>query len=113
MQVIIHGQGVGISAPLEQHAEKRIGFAVRRFKERVDLVEIQLADVNGPRGGEDLECRLLVRIPGENSVVVRATGLDAYAILDRAAAKASRAIASLLGKRLALSRSAPAPRMTS
>lgn len=110
MQVIIHGQGVGISQPLEQHAARRIGFAVRRFEERVELVEVQLADVNGPRGGEDIECRLLVRLRGERSVVVHATGMDAYATLDRAAAKASMAIARRLGRRRALTRSAPAPR---
>lgn len=112
MQVTIHGQGVGISEPLEAHAERRVGFAVGRFRERVELVEIQLADVNGPRGGEDLECRLLVRIPGQPSVVVRATGIDAYATVDRAAAKASMAIARHFGRRRAISRRAPVSRAT-
>ncbi|AKF09862.1 Ribosomal subunit interface protein [Sandaracinus amylolyticus] len=103
---MVHGHGVDVSEALRLHCERRIGFAVRRFQERVDRIDVHLTDLNGPKGGEDLECRVVARAPGEETIVVRAVTSDAYASVDRAAAKISSATARRVG-RLQVARRAP------
>ena len=61
MQVEIRGMGVTRSDALWAHVERRARFALGRFADRVVRVKIQLADVNGPRGGVDKRCRVRLR----------------------------------------------------
>ncbi len=56
-------------------AERRLLFALSRFAPRLGQVELTVDDVNGPRGGIDIECRLRVVLHGDKTLIV--VGRDA------------------------------------
>jgi putative sigma-54 modulation protein len=58
MEMTVHGHDVGISKALSEHCERRLGYALRKYGMRVERIEVHLTDLNGPRGGEDVECRV-------------------------------------------------------
>ena len=82
---------------LRQHVIRRIEYALRSYRIWVDRVEVQLGDINGPRGGADKFCRVLVRLPNLPALVIRDLGGDLYAVISSAAERAGRTV----GRRIA------------
>jgi hypothetical protein len=93
MNIQLRSQGTEGSEALRAHAERCIGFALRRFASRIDRVSVWLEDVNGPRGGVDKRCRIAVRLRPTGGAFVTKSAADAYAAIGRAAGRAGSAVA--------------------
>lgn len=93
MQIDVRSRGFRVSAGIAAHLERRLGFALDRFGDRIARVAVRLGDENGPRGGEDKSCRLTVELRGAGTIRVAVTDRDLYAAIDRASHRAQRAIA--------------------
>lgn len=72
---------------LRDLTETRVRFVLRRLGWLVPRAEVQMSDVNGPRGGVDKRCRVE---DGGGSVVVAAVARDWRTALDDALARAMR-----------------------
>ena len=75
---------------LRDLTERRVRFVLRRLGWLVPRAEVQMSDVNGPRGGIDKRCQVELRTAGAGSVVVASVASDWRAALDKALAKAAR-----------------------
>ena len=78
------------AAELRDLAERRVRFVLRRLSRLVPRAEVQLSDVNGPRGGVDKRCQVEIRTDGGGSVVVASVAKDWRTALDHALARAER-----------------------
>lgn len=58
------------AALMRDTVERRVRFALRRLNALVPRADVQLADVNGPRGGLDKRCQIALRTDGAGEVVV-------------------------------------------
>ena len=93
--------------PLRDLAEQRVRFALRRLGRLVPRVEVQMSDVNGPRGGIDKRCLVELRTDGAGSVVVSSVAGDWRTALDQALARAARSLTRLWRRRSDSRRKAP------
>ena len=75
---------------LRDLTEQRVRFVLRRLVWLVPRAEVQLSDVNGPRGGIDKRCQVELRTDGAGSVVVASVAGDWRTALDNALARAAR-----------------------
>ena len=75
---------------LRDLTETRVRFVLRRLGWLVPRAEVQMSDVNGPRGGVDKRCQVELRTDGGGSVVVAAVARDWRTALDDALARAMR-----------------------
>lgn len=75
---------------LRDLTERRVRFVLRRLGWLVPRAEVQLSDVNGPRGGVDKRCQVELRTDGAGSVVVASVASDWRTALDNALARAAR-----------------------
>jgi ribosome-associated translation inhibitor RaiA len=75
---------------LRDLTERRVRFVLRRVGWRVPRAEVQMSDVNGPRGGIDKRCQVELRTDGAGSVVAAAVASDWRTALDNALARATR-----------------------
>lgn len=50
------------AALMRDTVERRVRFALRRLNALVPRADVQLADVNGPRGGLDKGCQIALQI---------------------------------------------------
>jgi hypothetical protein len=75
---------------LRDLTERRVRFVLRRLGWLVPRAEVQMSDVNGPRGGIDKRCRVELRTDGAGSVVVASVAKDWRTALDQALARAAR-----------------------
>ena len=105
MQLELRCYRVESSAALKQQALRLAQFGLARFSTKVVAVTIRLSDTNGPRGGEDKKCRILVRMADGNLLAVEELGVDANAALGRAA----RRVVHTVGRHLAQSHSTRRP----
>jgi ribosome-associated translation inhibitor RaiA len=75
---------------LRDLTERRVRFVLRRVGWLVPRAEVQMSDVNGPRGGIDKRCQVELRTDGAGSVVVTSVAKDWRTALDNALARAAR-----------------------
>ncbi|MDZ4282508.1 MAG: HPF/RaiA family ribosome-associated protein [Hydrogenophaga sp.] len=75
---------------LRDLTEQRVRFVLRRLVWLVPRAEVQMSDVNGPRGGIDKRCQVELRTDGAGSVVVSSVAGDWRTALENALARAAR-----------------------
>jgi len=78
------------AAELRDLTERRVRFTLRRLGWLVPRAEVQMSDVNGPRGGVDKRCQVELRTDGAGYVVVTSVAKDWRTALDQALARAAR-----------------------
>lgn len=91
MQVLFKARSTEALA-LRDVAVSRIEFALRRLRWMSPRAHVHLEDVNGPRGGVDKRCRIELRAPAGQPVVVTSMANDWRRALDAAMASAVRAL---------------------
>ena len=77
---------------MRDQVERRVRFVFRRLGWQVPRTEVQLSDLNGPRGGRDKRCQLSVKTEGRGLVVVSSVARDWRSALDEALARAVRTV---------------------
>ncbi len=105
MRVEIRRRRLEVSDYLRAHIERRLRAALGRFERRVGQIRVYLRDVNGPRGGVDKRCRIVVHLPPCGRAVVSGAGDDAYAVVTRTAERSGRAVKRRLQRKVARRRS--------
>ena len=98
MQIFIQAHGFELTAALREHVERRIHFALGRTAEHIHKVSVRLSDLNGPRGGEDKRCRILVTVAAAPELLIEDIEPDLYVAIDRAADRAGRTLARQLAR---------------
>ena len=84
-----------LAAQLRELTERRVLFVLRRLRWLVPRADVQMTDVNGPRGGIDKRCQVELRTDGAGSVVVASVANDWRTALDNALARATRLLMRL------------------
>lgn len=92
MRMNIQASGFVLTAALKTYTEKRLSTALGWAGSHLRQLHVSLSDVNGPRGGCDKRCRILVQISGGKGVVIEDTETDLYHAIDRAAERVDRAV---------------------
>ena len=90
--IMIRARKVTLSSTLRDHVERRLGFALGRFGNRIDRVTVRLDDLNGPRGGVDKRCQIQARLHRSGKVIVEVTDVEIEAAVDRAADRIARRV---------------------
>lgn len=99
MQVEALAHEFSLTAALRDYVERRIRFALGRYRDTVRAVQVRLRDVNGPRGGADKLCLLQVELAGQRPLVIRDSDTDLYRAISRAARRADQQVARRLSRR--------------
>lgn len=80
------------AAVLRDTAVHRVRFVMRRLTWLVPRARVLFSDVNGPRGGVDKRCQLELKTDRSGSVVITSVARDWRVALDKALARAVRAL---------------------
>ena len=86
-------------APRRDDVERRFRFALGRFAPRIGRVTITMADVNGPRGGLDKRCRVVVGLVPRGHVIAEVSDRSYDAASCRAADRVGHAVGRELERR--------------
>ena len=92
MQTQIHDPDKLLSIAAVQKTESRLIASFSKFGDYVMRVDLTVADVNGPRGGVDKECRVNVQLKRMEDVRVVLVDESLSTSLSRAVKRAERAV---------------------
>lgn len=98
MHLDIKGQGLFLGPAVIDRIERRLRFALSRFADRIGRVTIRVADLNGPRGGVDKQCRIVVKLRSGGEIVIDDTAIALEMAIDRGADRVQRAVARTLAR---------------
>ncbi len=87
---------------LTEHVERRLQFSIGRFVDRIDSVRIRISDVNGPRGGVDQRCSILLKLKLGKEIFVESTETSWEAAVDLASDRVGRSVSRTLQLQRAL-----------
>lgn len=66
----IRVDGLALDDEDRDYIRRRLGEKLARYTKFVERVSVRLRDINGPRGGVDVQCRIKVVLSGLPSIMV-------------------------------------------
>jgi putative sigma-54 modulation protein len=97
MKIHVLDRNVGMTSEQRVKIERSLQFAFDRFL-NVRAVDVLFSDVNGPKGGEDLHCRMKISLQGKGDLVVEGKGSAVEAVAADTADRAAMAVSRRLDK---------------
>lgn len=105
MNIAIQSNGLVLTESLRAYVYRRmetsLGWALTR------KLAVWLSDINGPRGGRDKRCKIALQLVGGKVIVIEDTEPDMYLAIDRATARAARALVRSLARGREVKRATP------
>lgn len=98
MEIRIQVRGLTLTATQSEFVERRLQYALGRFSSQIRTVHATLSDINGPRGGQDVLCRVKVVLRKTGEVIVGDTDVSPEAAIANVADRAARSLSRLLDR---------------
>jgi hypothetical protein len=95
----IRVDGVTLDDDDRAYIRRRLGEKLGKYADAIERVTVRVSDVNGPRGGVDILCRIKVVLSGLPSVVVEHQAALLKPALTRSLAGVERAVRRTLQRR--------------
>ncbi|BCD99952.1 HPF/RaiA family ribosome-associated protein [Marinicellulosiphila megalodicopiae] len=92
MKIKIKARHLALTSELKNYVKRRILFALDSRRENIKRIEVTLSDINGPKGGEDKRCQVLVKLNGQQDVIINDKQVQIFSAIDKAADRASRSV---------------------
>lgn len=92
MKLELRSKGVRLTKKLENHIRRRVRFALDRFGDRVRVVRVWLTDVNGPKGGADIQCQIRAHLEPKGALVIEDLRDDPFSAVAQASKRIGRRI---------------------
>jgi len=99
MRFYIQCKNFRLPDEMRDRIRSRLGFALARFDHRVRDITTSLADVNGPKGGVDKQCRIVVGLRPKGNVMIEQAASDFATAIGRAADRAGHTVGRALKRR--------------
>ena len=98
MKIDIRFRDLDASDALKTHAMRRLQFGLSRFGHAISAITVRVSDVNGPRGGVDKRCQIIVRGPRLGTLALDELHGDIYVAVDAAVERLSRTVGRELAR---------------
>jgi len=93
MKIAVRFLGLPPSEMLREHSQRQALFHLSRFGHDLSSIDIHIRDVNGPKGGEDMQCQVFARGPRFGFSTLQELSKDAYQAVDAAIRRVARTVA--------------------
>ena len=92
MLVNIQSRHFSLSTALSKYVKSKIQIMQSRYESKIISINVSLFDINGPKGGEDKCCKIVIKINVTSSIVVQQTAEDLYNAINTYSRRARRAV---------------------
>jgi hypothetical protein len=92
MNISIESSRSGEAGEWRGKAEQRVRLVLRRLQGQVQQARVSLRDINGPRGGVDKQCQILLTTAGHGQLVVVSRAEHAQGALNQALQRAMQVL---------------------
>jgi putative sigma-54 modulation protein len=99
VKIEIVSRTLNLESDLRELIERRVKFALERFEEQIERVWIALVDINGTRGGDDKQCRVVIDLAPSGSVHIDHVSNTMESAASKAIERASHSVARTVERR--------------
>ncbi len=99
MKIDITMHQSGSDKKISRKVTRRARLALSRFDTSIQAVTIRITDTNGPKGGIDMRCVVLMKLMSVGELVVHGEGENVFSALNQCLSRADRAISRSLERR--------------
>lgn len=92
MKITVQKVHIKHSPALVNFAEKILKQRLSRFGSRIANSEVWFKDINGPKGGTDIQCTVAINRGRKFSAIAKVKNSDAYAAIEQAAKSVQRSL---------------------
>ena len=92
MQLTIYKTNVDATASLLDYIDTKMSSSLERMADHIDDITIRIADLNGPRGGEDKRCTVSVTLASKQTTLIAETDSCMYKAVDKVCSRLKRSI---------------------
>ena len=92
MKLSIKFRKIPGSAGTIDYINRRLSFALAGTRDAIQSTAITVSDINGPKGGMDKQCRVVIKPNGLPDIVVSEKQADLRVAIDRGIARASQSL---------------------
>lgn len=100
MEILIIDRQKMLGPTAIKRAESKAAAAFSKFGHNISSIDISVQDINGPRGGVDKECRVIVKLMKMNDFAVSVKDDSLSKAVSNAINRAARSVARQLDRRL-------------
>jgi putative sigma-54 modulation protein len=101
MRTILKSRHMTLSPALKAYVEAKIMQpATKWWDDPAIILEVELSDLFGPKGGNDKQCEVVMTLPHGHVLRLEEVGDDLYAVIDAAGDRLGQALARYKGKKL-------------
>lgn len=90
MQILIESPDFHITQSIERFVRAQAKNSFTCCSAQLERVVVKLRDLNGPKGGVDKQCSVMLTFTNQPPVIVTKTHYDAYATIRNSIARAAR-----------------------
>ncbi len=98
MKLTVRSRHLDLGPELLDQIHRRLHFALGRLAAEIQTVDVTVADLNGPKGGADKQCRVRIRGRSLGTVVIEHVGSEILPVMSLAADRAERAVVRALAR---------------
>lgn len=99
MKILINNKQKLLSANAIAKTESRVMAALSKFGLNITGVELTVVDVNGPRGGQDKECRIVIGLKKMEDVALTMRDASLSKVISQTIQRAERTVTRRIDKR--------------
>lgn len=99
MRTEINFRKINRSKEITDYINSRISSAFSRAEDNIESTSLTVSDINGPKGGIDKECTIIIKAAGIKSIVISEQQSKIYAAIDRCISRASQSLMKQLQRR--------------
>jgi putative sigma-54 modulation protein len=92
MSINIQARSFRLTAALRGYVHAKLEKTLSRYRQQAPKISVTLQDINGPRGGEDMQCKIVIKTDGNRTLVIQEIAEDMYDAIAIASSRASWAI---------------------
>lgn len=107
MKVNISFQNMQGGGDILDYIDHRVSFAFARTRHEIDNTKITITDINGPKGGIDKQCKVIIKPRGMKSIVIAEKRASVRNAIDRCLARASQSVNRKLKRRREILKKTP------
>jgi len=94
----VRTSGLAVDPKLRRRIHRRLGERLGKFAGHIERLSVRFEDVNGPRGGVDVACRIKAVVSGLPSPIVTELAKTPGTAFDRAGQRFERVVRQAIGR---------------
>ena len=99
MRMMIRSLSAKLPETIVENIERLLQSALSRFESRIGSIQLTMRDINGPRGGVDQQCRLMVHLNDGTEFTISEVQTSLFAAVARVADRVAHTVMRRLKRR--------------